>query len=173
MRAAWVLTVKFLVDHHVTVVSGLAAGVDTVALTTAIELGGRVIAVIGTGLDTAYPKENRVLQDRIARDHLLVSQFAPKIRISKGNFPQRNRTMALVAHATVIVEAGDGSGTLSQAWESLRLGRELFILQSVAEDPKLTWPKEVLAYGAIVLSDPEQLLPALPDDPQDDHAVPF
>lgn len=154
---------RFLVEHGVTVVSGLAAGVDTVAHTTAIERGGRTVAVIGTGLDVAYPPQNRALQERIAREHLLVSQFPPDAGVSKKQFPQRNRTMALLSHATVIVEASDGSGTLSQAWEALRLGRALFILRSVAETAGLTWPREVLAYGAVVLSEPEQLLPALPE----------
>ncbi|TAK18464.1 MAG: DNA-processing protein DprA [Myxococcaceae bacterium] len=155
--------VRFLVERSVTVVSGLAAGVDTAAHTATLALGGRTIAVIGTGLDTAYPSENRALQERIAREHLLVSQFEPGTPVRKGQFPQRNRTMALVSHATIIIEAGDGSGTLSQAWEALRLGRPLFILRSLADDPKLKWPAEVLAYGAIVLAEPEQLLPALPE----------
>lgn len=155
--------VKFLVERGVTLVSGLAAGVDTVVHTTAIERGGRTVAVIGTGLDVAYPPQNEALQRRIASEHLLLSQFAPATGVSKKQFPQRNRTMALVSHATVIVEAGDGSGTLSQAWEALRLGRPLFILKSVADDARLAWPREVIAYGAIVLAEPEQLLPALPE----------
>lgn len=155
--------VRFLVEHRVTVVSGLAAGVDTVAHETAITHRGRTVAVIGTGLDLVYPPGNKALQRRIAEEHLLLSQFAPGTPVSKKQFPQRNRTMALVSHATVIVEAGDGSGTLSQAWEALRLGRPLFILRSIVEDTSLTWPREVLAYGAVVLVEPDQLLPALPE----------
>ncbi len=155
--------VSFLVERRVTVVSGLAAGVDTEAHTTAMARGGRTVAVIGTGIDVAYPPDNRTLQERIAAEHLLLSQFSPGTPVSKRQFPQRNRTMALVSHATVIIEAGDGSGTLSQAWEALRLGRPLFILRSLVEDASLRWPHEVLEYGAVVLSDPEQLLPALPE----------
>lgn len=154
--------VRYLVQHRVTIVSGLAEGVDTVAHTTAMFHGGRTIAVIGTGIDTAFPRSNASLQAAIARDHLLVSQFAPSVGVSKRQFPQRNRTMALLSHATVITEAGDGSGTLSQAWECLRLGRPLFVLRSVVQNEKLTWPAEVMAYGAIELVEPEQLLPALP-----------
>ncbi len=155
--------VRYLVDRGVTVVSGLAAGVDAEAHTTTLTLGGRTIAVIGTGVDVVYPKENRALQERIALEQLLISQFTPGSPVNKRQFPQRNRTMALISHATVIVEANDGSGTLSQAWEALRLGRPLFVLKSVVDDPRLTWPREVLAYGAVVLSDPDQLLPALPE----------
>jgi len=159
--------VRFLVERGVTVVSGLASGVDTEAHTTTIALGGRTLAVIGTGVDIAYPRENSALQSRIAAEHLLVSQFAPGTPVNKRQFPQRNRTMALLSHATVIVEANDGSGTLSQAWEALRLGRPLFVLKSVVDDIRLTWPREVLTYGAVILSEPEQLLPALPEG---DHA---
>jgi DNA processing protein len=65
----------------------------------------------------------------------------------------RNRTMALISEATVIVEAGEGSGTIHQGWEALRLGRPLFLLVSVATDPELSWPAEMLGYGAEVLSD--------------------
>ena len=129
-----------LVDAGVVVVSGLARGVDTEALTAAIEAGGRVIAVISTPLERAYPAENAELQTRIYREHLLISQFAPGTAVHKGNFPTRNKLMAGISDATVIIEAGDISGTVHQAAECQRLGRWLFIAKSVAEDPKLTWP---------------------------------
>lgn len=110
------------------------------------------MAVLGTPLDQYYPKENRELQDRIAREHLLVSQFPHRYPVQPKNFPIRNRTMALLTDATVIVEAGEKSGSLHQGWEALRLGRLLFILESVASDPALTWPAEMIGYGAQVLS---------------------
>ena len=71
---------------------------------------------------------------------------------AKENFPRRNRTMALISDTTVIVEAGEKSGTRHQGWEALRLGRLVFIMRNVAEDPNLTWPKEMIGYGAQVLS---------------------
>src|SRR5688572_23481648 len=119
----------------VVVVSGLARGVDTEALTAAIEAGGRVIAVIGTPIDKAYPAENRRLHERIYREHLLISQFEPGKRVFQSNFPERNKLMAAISDATAIVEAGDTSGTLHQAAECVRLRRWLFIARSVAEDP--------------------------------------
>jgi DNA processing protein len=134
------------------VVSGLAVGIDTVAHMTAIEAGGRTVAVIGTSLEQAYPSENAELQNLIARDHLLVSQFPPGVRTTPKNFPIRNRTMALLTNATVIVEAGERSGTVYQGWEALRLGRLLFLMESVVRDTRLTWPREMLRYGAQVLS---------------------
>jgi DNA processing protein len=144
--------VRALVEHNMSVVSGLAAGIDTQAHTKAIEAGGRTIAVLGTALDEVYPKENKLLQEAIGRDHLLVSQFAPGANTTPKNFPIRNRTMALLTDATIIVEAGEGSGTLHQGWEALRLGRLLFLMESVTRDSHLTWPQEMLRYGAQVLS---------------------
>ena len=128
----------------VVIVSGLAKGVDTEALTAAIEAGGRVIAVIGTPIDRAYPAENSALQARIYREHLLVSQFAPGERVYPSNFPERNKLMAALSDGTAIIEAGDTSGTLHQAAECGRLGRWLFIAKSVVDDPSLQWPKRFM-----------------------------
>ena len=155
--------VKALVETGAIVVSGLAQGVDTVAHTNTIELGGRTIAVIGTPIEEAFPKQNEALQERIAREHLVVSEFSPGSAVSRGNFPRRNRTMALIADASVIIEAGDGSGTLSQGWEALRLGRPLFLLQSLLGSG-LKWPQEMLSYGANVLSNTDDLMKVLPGD---------
>lgn len=141
-----------LVDRGIVVVSGLALGVDTAAHATAIEHGGKTIAVLGTPLDETSPVQNRGLQSRIMSEHLAVSQFAPGQTVHRGNFLARNRTMALLSEATVIVEAGAKSGTEHQAWEALRLGRLLFVLKSVA-DARLEWVEKVIHYGAQVLTD--------------------
>lgn len=129
-----------LAERHMVVVSGLAKGVDTEALTAAIEAGGSVIAVIGTPLDQAYPIENAPLQELIALNHLVISQFHPGSRTLPGHFPERNRLMAAVTDVTAIIEAGDASGTLHQAAECVRLGRWLFIARSVMDDPSIEWP---------------------------------
>ena len=151
LKRARALT-EALVNRSVVVVSGLAEGIDTVAHTTAIERGGRTIAVLGTPLDVAYPKSNRELQHRIARDHLLVSQFESGPAVHMSNFPIRNRTMALLSDATVIVEAGLKSGTEHQGWEALRLGRLLFIAETLAQRTDLPWVQKMRQYGAQVLS---------------------
>jgi DNA processing protein len=155
---------RALVSQGAVIVSGLAEGIDAVAHLAAIESGGRTIAVLGTPLDKPYPASNRDLFERIAADNLVVSQFAAGASVQPKNFPIRNRTMALIAHATVIVEAGEKSGTLHQAWEALRLGRPLFLLESIAKRPDLQWPSEVSKYGAQVLSDAtfEDLVEQLP-----------
>jgi DNA processing protein len=86
------------------------------------------------------------------REHLAVSQFPLGYPPGKTSFPMRNRTMALLTDATVIVEAGEKSGTVHQGWEALRLGRLLFLVEPVAADPTLSWPSEMIRYGAQVLA---------------------
>lgn len=140
-----------LVRQGITVVSGLAEGIDTAAHETAIAMGGKTIAVLGTPLSQAYPASNKQLLETIKRNHLAVSQFPEGYPYKKENFPRRNRTMALISDATVIVEAGEKSGTQHQGWEALRLGRLVFLMENVAEDSGLTWPREMIGYGAQVL----------------------
>lgn len=152
-----------LVAHGVVVVSGLAKGIDTAAHRAAIDADGRTIAVLGTPLDQNYPRENAELQRLIMEKHLAVSQFPSGQPSGRTNFPRRNRTMALLTDATVIVGAGDGSGSLSQGWEALRLGRRLFIMRSVTENKELNWPGEMLKYGAEVLTKTDDLLEAIPE----------
>lgn len=151
-----------LAQAGVVVVSGLAEGIDTEALSGAIEAGGRVVAVIGTPLDQAYPAKNRDLQEAIYRDHLLISQFADGERVFPSNFPARNRTMAALSDASVVIEASDTSGTLHQAVECQRLGRWLVIARSVVDDPALTWPAKFLSHPkTIVLDSTPQLLESI------------
>jgi len=147
--------VKELVADKFTIVSGLASGIDTVAHTTAIEFGGWTIGVIGTPISEVYPKENAELQARIADEYLLISQI-PVWRYSqqgpRGNrlfFPERNVTMSALTEATIIVEAGETSGTLSQANAALEQGRKLFILDSCFRNSNLTWPERLVKKGAI------------------------
>ena len=147
--------VRELVNDDFTVVSGLAAGVDRAAHETAIEHDGRTIAVIGTPLSHVYPKEHSLLQRRIAQQFLLVSPVPVKRYESqtyRGNrlfFPERNVVMSALTEATIIVEAGETSGTLIQARAALQQGRKLFILDSCFRDPRLTWPARLAEKGAI------------------------
>lgn len=151
-----------LVEAGVTVVSGLAKGVDTAALTAALEAGGRTAAVIGTPLDKAYPAENARLQEQIYTEHLLLTPFAIGEPTFKGNFPKRNRVMAALSDASVIVEASDTSGTLHQAAECGRLGRWLFIMRSVAEDKSLIWPTKFIDKPKVaVISSTQEVLNAI------------
>lgn len=133
-----------LSEAGIAVSSGLAAGIDTAALNMAVRSGGRVMAVIGTPLDKAYPAANKRLQEEIYSNHLLLTPFMHGQRVFPSNFPQRNRVMALLSDATVIIEASDTSGTLHQAAECVRQNRFLFIAKSVVDDPSLSWPKKFL-----------------------------
>lgn len=142
---------RALVEQGVVVVSGLAKGIDTIAHEAAIKHGGNTIAVLGTPLDKCYPPENEELLSIIKSEFLAVSQFPEGKPVHPSNFPIRNRTMALLSDATIIVEAGEKSGTRHQGWEAIRLGRTLFMLESVANDPNLTWPRKMIEYGAQVL----------------------
>jgi DNA processing protein len=148
--------VENLVREKVIVVSGLARGIDTVAHRTVIEEGGRTIAVLGTPVNVFYPPENKELQLRLMREHMVISQFPFGSPVTRKNFVIRNRTMALISDTTVIVEAGERTGVISQAWESIRLGRPLFVT-SIVESRNPSWLSELRRYGAEVLSDPDSL----------------
>ena len=153
-----------LAGRGIVIVSGLAEGIDTAAHTAAINRGGRTIAVLGTPLDQVFPRQNAaLLKIRSCGTISRSRSFQPATRSSK-NFPLRNRTMALISDATVIIEAGDTSGSLSQGWETLRLGRSLFLAKSVTKYQSLTWPAEMLHYGAVILSDQtiEEFFDSLP-----------
>ena len=156
--------VRALVAREVVIVSGLAEGIDTAAHRAAIEYGGRTIAVLGTAVDVVYPKFNRILQQKIALEHAAVSQFPMGSPTRRHNFPMRNRTMALISDATVIVAAGRRSGTVHQGWEALRLGRDLLLLESLVQRD-ISWTRDLMKYGADVLSDEnfEGWLDSLPE----------
>jgi DNA processing protein len=150
--------VKELVKDDFTIVSGLASGIDTVAHETAIEEGGRTIAVIGTPLSHTYPKDNVDLQRKIADEYLLISQVPVKryegqdYRRNRLFFPERNITMSALTEATIIVEAGETSGTLIQARAALHQGRKLFILDNCFKRG-LSWPQKFADKGAVRVVD--------------------
>lgn len=163
--------VKALVRDGFTIVSGLAAGIDTVAHQTAIEEGGRTIAVLGTPLSHVYPRFNAELQRRIAKEFLVISQVPVK-RYEKQDylrnrlfFPERNITMSALTEGTIIVEAGETSGTLIQARAALDQRRKLFILDSAFRNERLTWPREFEEQGAIRVANYDDVIRHLPPPP--------
>ena len=146
--------VRDLVTDDFTVVSGLAAGIDRTAHEAAIDAHGRTIAVLGTPLSHSYPRENSELQRYIAEHFLLISQVPLKryesqdFRHNRQFFPERNKTMSALTEATIIVEAGENSGTLVQARSALRQGRKLFILDPCFRDRRTSWPAQFAEKGA-------------------------
>jgi DNA processing protein len=134
--------VKSLLQDDFTIVSGLATG------------------VVGTPLSKAYPASNTKLQREIAERHLVISQVPVKRYINQKNptsnnffFPERNITMSALTDATIIVEAGETSGTLVQARHALKQGRKVFILESNFKNPELKWPHTFEERGAIRVTD--------------------
>lgn len=114
-----------------TVISGLAAGIDTAAHTAALGRDARTVAVIGTGIRRAYPASNAELQERIANVAAVLSQFWPDAPPTKSSFPMRNIVMSGLSRATVVIEAADRSGARLQARYALEHGRPVFLLESL------------------------------------------
>jgi DNA processing protein len=159
-----------LVKRGYAVASGLAEGIDSAAQNAALEAGGKTIAVIGTPLGEFYPKKNRELQEHIAKEHLLVSQV-PVVRYSQEHFknkrnyfPERNATMSALTDGTIIVEAADTSGTLTQARAAMHQGRKLFILENCFQRTDITWPRHYEKMGAIRVKNPDDIWKALDAD---------
>ncbi|MFE9918630.1 DNA-processing protein DprA [Micromonospora sp. NPDC005553] len=120
-----------LARRGVTVVSGLAKGIDTAAHQAALAAGGRTVAVIGTGIRHHYPTVNRALQEHIAEVGLVLSQFWPDAAPTKQSFPMRNAVMSGYAAATVVIEAGERSGARIQARLALQHGRPVVLTSQV------------------------------------------
>ncbi len=165
---------RLLVEQGFTIMSGLAQGIDTAAHTAAIEAGGRTIAVIGTPLHTVYPRENLQLQCTIAQHHLLISQVPfylysrQDYRKNRFFFLERNKTMAALSQATIIVEASEKSGALTQAEAAIQQGRKLFILNSCFESG-LVWPEQLSARGAIRVIDGSEIVEHLGSTADGNH----
>lgn len=133
-----------LTREGIVVASGLAAGIDGAAHRAAMLAGGRTVAVIGTPLDRCYPAAHAALQARIARDHLLVSPFEWGATVTRGSFPQRDRVLAALCEAVIVIEASDGSGTLHTVDAAVRLGRPVFIAEPALAQGSL-WAERLLA----------------------------
>jgi DNA processing protein len=148
-----------------TIVSGLAKGIDTAAIKECLRNKGSVVGVIGTPVDRCYPANNKELQDKVAEVGLLISQV-PLYRYEhqpfdtkKYYFPERNSTMAALSEATVIIEAGETSGTRTQAKACIQQGRTLIILESVFE--KVSWAEKFLQQGALKAKGVQEVLEIL------------
>ncbi|MFF0379145.1 DNA-processing protein DprA [Actinoplanes missouriensis] len=148
-----------LADAGVTVVSGLAMGIDTAAHTAALRAGGRTVAVIGTGVNRYYPALNRELQDRIVDEGLVLSQFWPDAGPTKHSFPMRNAVMSGYAAATVVVEAAHQSGARIQARLALEHGRPVVLTDSLLVHD---WARDYAKRpGVVVVSGAADLIAAV------------
>lgn len=131
-----------LVTRGITVVSGLARGIDTAAHTAALEASGRTVAVLGCGTKHYYPPENRELQDRIATEGLVISQFFPETAPRRQQFPMRNAVMSGYSRVTVVVEAGEKSGARIQARQAVEHGRPVILSDLVVDSNE--WARQLV-----------------------------
>ena len=147
--------------NGITVVSGLAKGIDVTAHISALNKGYNTIAVIGTNLNQYYPKENREVQKAIEKQGLVVSQFSPASKTERWFFPLRNGVMSGLSLATVIMEAGETSGALKQADFALKQNRQVLIPKKALEIASITWPARYIKRGAEIVTTPEDVISKL------------
>ena len=150
-----------LAQNGVTVVSGLARGVDAVAHNAALKAGGRTLAVLGSGVDKIYPPEHRQLAEKIAQHGAVISDYAPGTAPESANFPPRNRIISGLSLAVVVVEAGDISGALITADFAVNQGRDVFAVPGLVYAPQSKGTNRLIANGARILLQPMDVLEAL------------
>jgi len=156
----------------VTVVSGLARGIDTAAQRAAVENGGRTLAVLGCGLDVVYPPENGQLYEAIPRCGALISEFPLGTPPEGRNFPVRNRLISGLALGVVIVEAGSQSGTHITARYALEQGREIFAVPGPIDSPNSAGPHYWIQQGARLVGGVEDILTELRLSPKPKDTTP-
>jgi len=159
-RATRTLT-RALVRAGVSVVSGMARGIDATAHRTAIDEGGNTVAVLGTGVDVPYPVGHRNLHATIAEKGLVLSENPPGAKAQKGSFPKRNRIIAALAPVTIVVEAGFRSGALNTASQALELGRTVAAVPGAIDSDQSRGSNQLLRDGAILIAAPEDALSLL------------
>ena len=150
-----------LSQHGVTIVSGLARGVDAVAHSAALKAGGRTLAVLGSGVDKIYPPEHRQMAEKISANGAVISDYAPGTPPESANFPPRNRIISGLSMAIVVVEAGDTSGALITAEFAAEQGRDVFALPGNIYAPQSKGTNRLLRNGAKTLLSPKDVLEAL------------
>ncbi len=142
----------------VTIVSGLARGVDTIVHRTTVQSGGRTVAVLGSGLDRIYPDENRGLVQKIKRSGIVLSEFPMGTGPDAPNFPRRNRIIAGLSAGTLVIEAGAGSGALITADFALDQGREVFAVPGLVNNPRARGSNTLIQQGAKLVQDVDDIL---------------
>ena len=160
-RSAAELFASELARAGMVVVSGLARGIDGIAHEAALDAGGGTIAVLGCGIDVVYPPEHQHLQERIAREGLLLSEFPPGEPPAPHNFPKRNRVLAALPLATLVVEAGHKSGAIITANQAVELGREVFAVPGPIGRETSAGANELIRDGGHIATAPRDILERL------------
>jgi DNA processing protein len=148
---------RLLAEQNVTVISGLAKGIDTAAHRAALDAGGRTIAVLGTGITKCYPSQNRELAEEITRAGALVSQFWPTRPPGRDTFPRRNVVTSGLSQGTVVIEASSTSGAKMQARLALEHGKKVFLLESLATSQQ--WARTYISErGAVEVANVDEVI---------------
>jgi DNA processing protein len=166
-----------LADAGVTVVSGAALGIDAAAHVGALRVGGSTAAVLGSGIDVAYPARNAPLIDDIAAAGQVLSEYPPGVPALPFRFPARNRLVAALGRAVVVVEGGEGSGSLITADFAQQLGRTILAVPGPVTTPQSAAPNQLIRDLATLVRGPDDVLEAIdmaPSTPtgETDDAVP-
>jgi DNA processing protein len=151
----------FLAGNGITIVSGLARGVDAIAHESALQAGGRTIAVLGSGVDRIYPPEHRKLADQIMKQGAVCSDYPPGTAPEASNFPPRNRIVSGLAQATVVIEAGETSGALITAKFAADQGREVLAVPGPINAPQSKGTNNLIQQGARPLLRMDEVLEVL------------
>lgn len=150
--------VQGLVEQQLTIVSGFARGIDTVAHRTAIQAGGRTIAVLGNGVDRVYPPENRDLKNMIAENGVYCSEFTIGTKPDAVNFPRRNRIISGLSLGVVIIEAGEKSGAILTAYYAVDQNRDIFAIPGRISDNKSVGTNRLIQKGAKLVLNVDDIL---------------
>jgi len=153
--------VSFLAANGMTVISGLARGVDSIAHQTALKAGGRTLGILGSGVDRIYPPENRGLAEKMMERGAIISDYAPGTPPEASNFPPRNRIIAGLSLAVVVVEAGETSGALITAEFAAEQGREVFAVPGSILAPQSKGTNKLIQQGALPLLSVTDLMQTL------------
>ena len=152
---------SFLAANGMTVISGLARGVDAIAHQVTLKAGGRTIGVLGSGVDKIYPPEHRALAEQMMERGAIISDYAPGTPPDASNFPPRNRIISALSLAVVVVEAGETSGALITAEFAAEQGREVFAVPGSILAPQSKGTNKLIQRGALPLLSVDDLMQAL------------
>lgn len=155
------MLVKELASYKLTIVSGLARGVDSLAHRVALENGARTVAVLGSGVDVIYPPENQKLASEITKNGALVSEIPPGVAPSRGYFPARNRIISGMSLGVLITEADEKSGSLITAAAAIEQNREVFAVPGPIYSKLSNGPTELIKQGAKLVSKAEDIIEEL------------
>jgi DNA processing protein len=151
-----------LAENHITVISGMARGIDTCVHRGALKAGGRTLAVFGSSLDIIYPPEGRKMAEQIINKGCIFSEYLPGTEPYGPNFPKRNRIISGLSQGVVVIEAAERSGALSTAGHALAQNREVFAVPGSPRSSTSRGTNKLIKDGAMLLTSVEDIFEALP-----------